>query len=472
MKVAPLVIACLAAVVASGCIPSQPLAEGELDAAWSLSENVADAAEYVQPAIAGRRFPAKWTIYQHPSVIWSTVTIVRALDELETQPKEISFAVSPVHAEAMVSLLDKAGEMLAGLAKLTDASRSGHSERWAETMAKTLVQVEQIARMVSLDDPAEMGEMGEDPTGLAAGPLLKMLALYINENADGSLLGDLTAEDVGRLRTVLTQLALKVGFDLAGRQLPPDLRAGLVSVMRQADRMDTLQLALDELLADAVGKAPPSVGEGKTAKLARMISSWGPQSIHFFQQLIGQWDKIDNVELGLRRLGGRSVLTVDIHVLPGKEVRVAKAIILQPTLVFRGGTRIVLMPESPETDQTIVTFDPIGEGAVEIRFEGMAYSMARLFAFPLSSGAVREVRVFTHVPKRGDSVINAVVLMEATDTTKDPRRVLVFHDVRRRQLVRTAFAVQPVTVRTEQAFSYLNARRRWTYRRIKELAGH
>ena len=467
MKVAPLVIACLAAVVANGCIPSQPLAEGELDAAWSLSENVAAEAEYVQPAIAGRRFPAKWTIHQHPSVIWSTVTIVRALDELETQPREIAFAVSPVHAEAMVDLLDMAGEMLAGLAKLTDASRSGHSERWAETMAKTLVQVEQIARMVSVDDPAEMGE---DPTSLAAGPLLKMLALYINENADGSLLGDLTADDVGRLRTVLTQLALKVGFDLAGRQLPSDLRTGLVGAMRQADRMDTLQLSLDELLADAVGKAPPSVGEGKTAKLARMISSWGPQSIHFFQQLIGQWDKIDNVELGLRRLGDRSVLTVDIHVLPGKEVRVAKAIILQPTLVFRGGARIVLIPESPETDQTIVTFDPIGEGAVEMRFEGMTYSMARLFAFPLSSGAVREVRVFTTVPKRGDSVINAVVLMEATDTEEDPRRMLVFHDVRRRQLVRTAFAVEPVTVKTVQGFSYLNARRRWTYRRIKELA--
>jgi len=455
----------------SGCIPSESLQSGQLDAAWSLSQNIGSIAAYEQPSIAGRRLPARWIIHQRKSVILSTVSIVRAMDRLQDgQPEEIAFAVSPTHTQALVDLLDKASGVLKGLSSLTESQHGEGTEKWAITMADTLTQIEEIARMASLEGPETPDGPADEPAGMAAEPLLKMIVSYLDESSEGRLLSDLAPEDITRLRMVLTQLALKVGFDLAGKQLPQDLVARAAGVMRQAERMDTLNASLTDFLSQAAQDAPPAAEEGRATKAVYLISTWGPKGIRFLQALIRQWDKIDSVEIAFRQFEDQPVLTAVINVLPDKQVRVAQQVIFQPTFVFRGQSQVVVIPELPETNETVAIFEPIGDGAVEMRFEGIVYGLAKLLAFPLTDGAVREVRVFTHTPTRGDSIVNVVVLMEATGDKADPRRVLVFQDVRRQRLVRSAFSVEPITLRKEQVFSYLNPQRRWTYRRIKSPA--
>ena len=102
----------LAAVIAGGCIPSYPVAQGELDEVWRLTDGLSSDSPWRRPTVAGQKLPSRWFIRQHPSVIWSTVSIVRAVDELETEPDQISFSVSPTHTQTVVDLLDRASEML------------------------------------------------------------------------------------------------------------------------------------------------------------------------------------------------------------------------------------------------------------------------------------------------------------------------------------------------------------------------
>ena len=459
----------LAAVIAGGCIPSYPVAQGELDEVWRLTEGLSSDSPWRRPTVAGQKLPSRWFIRQHPSVIWSTVSIVRAVDELETEPDQISFSVSPTHTQTVVDLLDRASEMLEGLGEIAEVAETNQSAEWSELMAEALIRAEQISRAVSLDAAELHAETGQEG-GIAAEPLLRMLALYINEGAGGELLAELDPNEINRIRSVLMQVALQLGFDLASRQLPPDLRQRVDTLMQGVDRLADVQESLQDLLAEAADQAPPAPAETKTSRIIKLVSGWGPKGIKFIQTFVVQWDRMEGIDLDFRFHGDVPVMTATVHVQPGKEVRLADAVIFQPTMIFRGSSRITIIPELPETNETVVLFEPIDGGDVEMRFEGLAYSMARAFAFPLDHGALREIRVFTHSAKPGQRVVNVAMLMEATDDTEDPRRMLVFQDVRQTELVRSAFDVETVETRTEQVVSYLSPTRRHTYRRVKTPA--
>jgi hypothetical protein len=56
--------------------------------------------------------------------------------------------------------------------------------------------------------------------------------------------------------------------------------------------------------------------------------------------------------------------------------------------------------------------------------------------------------------------------MEATAATGDPRRLMVFQDVRQEKLVREAFDLRTEQVARRQVFNYLTPDRRYTYHRM------
>lgn len=447
-----------------GCIPSEPMAEGELDGYWVLAEDASQSAEPYRPVVSGKQLPSRWTVQQGSSLIWSTVTIVRAMDKLETEPESISFSVSPEHAESVIEMLDNIRDVLETLESMAESAERGQTQEWASLMAQTLVKIEQISRAVNVG--AEGGD-GESEPALAAEPLLRMVAVYVNENSGGELLAGLGPEEIGRLRTLLTQIVLQIGFDLVGKQVETDLRHDIVEMMEGADAVTESEDALRDLLSEQLSQAPASTREAEAAGLIRGATKWGPRGIRFLQAFILQWDQMDSIELVFQQRGGDSVLTTIINVLPDKEVRLAEAVIFQPTIVFRGSSRMVIIPKHPQTGETIVSFEPIDDGAVEMRFVGLPYTAARLAGLPLASGPVRQVRVFTHSPKQGDRVIHAKVLMQASDDRDDPRRMMVYHDARRVRLARSATAVETVTDHSEQVVTYFTPDRRYTYRRVK-----
>ncbi|MHC4985457.1 MAG: hypothetical protein ACYTFO_04800 [Planctomycetota bacterium] len=458
-------------VALGGCIPSYAIREGELDAAWSLTEDPTGEAPLRQPIVGARALPAKWVIRQHESLVWSTVTVLRAFESFDQEPEEISFAISPDHIEALAAILDQMGELFASLEGLAESGQGSDRREWAEGLADILIEAESIARAVSLDDLEDLANAPDEPAGLAAGPILQMLALFINENAGGSLMEDLSPKDVGRIRMILTVLALKTGFDLADKDVPPELLKQVDEMMTSTARFDELRASLADFLAEEVGQAPPASSSGGTRKAVELTAEWGPRAMDFLTGLIRQWDKMDRVELSFHDVDDRPQLAATVHVRPGEEVRFVQTIFFQPTFVFRGSTRIVLLPMTPETHHTAIVFEPIDGGAAEIRFEGFVYSMARTFAMPLANSVLREMRVFTGTGPGGVRIVNAAVLMEALDGDGDPRRMLVYHDVRRDTKRRTAFAIETIRQHKMQTFSYLTPSRRYTYQRVKVLEG-
>jgi len=456
-----LVVACV-----GGCIPSTQLAEGQIDTMWSLSEDPTPMSTYSQPTFGKQKLPSYWRITQRPSVVWSTVSIVRAFESIKRGDEQADFAISPFHTKQVVAVVADIRATLDNLSELIEASGSDR-RLWARKMAETLAGVEGVARMVSLEERSDVGSRAEDASGIAAGPLLQMLAAYINENAGGGLLDDLKSEDIGRLRAVLTQIVLRVGFDLAGRELPEELREATVAMMREADRLESIEQSLNQFLFDSVTAAPRSASQGQLSKLVKVISSWAPRGLRMFQGFLEQWDQMESMELEFRKVNGRSIVAVTITVKPGRQVRLAGAVTAQPALVFRGATRILVIPATEPAAQTVVSFQPIEGGSAELRFEGIIYSLVRLFAFPLADGTLREIRVSGQSRDQGWKLVNIAVVTEVRSDKKDPRRVLVFQDARRKRILRSLFSVESVDEESRQVFNYITPNRRYTYQRTK-----
>lgn len=453
-----------------GCVPSFPLAEGEIGSMWQLRGDVTKQTLLAQPTFGQQQLPARWIIKQRPSVILSTVSIIRAYDRVKEGTETIEFAISPTHTETLVDLIEDARRILKSIGELAEAASGADRRLWAKKMAEVLAQVEGIARMVSLEEDGEGLGRAVDPTGFAAGPLLEMLAVYLNEHSDGNLLADLKPGDLDRVRSILTQMALRLGFDLAGKQLPPELRQSAISMMRKAEKLDLLEQSLSEFLLGEIGKAAPAPREGQMSKIVRIASAWAPRGLEIIQAVISQWDQMDGVELEFRRLGEQPVIAIIMNVKPGREVRIADVLIAQPTLVFRGSSKIVVVHSAEGTGETVVSFEPIDGGSAELRYEGIIYGLVRLFAIPLADGRLREVRVFSNPTQQGLQLVNVTMLSEARGDKTDPRRMLVFQDVRRKRIVRDAFSVTSVTESMEQIFNYVTPTRRYTYKRLKAAA--
>ncbi|MBE3069618.1 MAG: hypothetical protein IMZ66_05210 [Planctomycetes bacterium] len=464
----PLTVAALAALVAAcgGCMPSVKLEEGQLDHYIALTHGIAaDAAPY-RPSLGTRLLPSRWIIQQKPSVVWSTISLLRAAERLKEGADQIELSVSPAHAKTLADVFAQARAAVEDLREISASDGPMDRQRWAQGLATALARIESVSRLATLEGAARQSGGAAEPMGMAAEPMLELVALYLNEQTSGNLLGDLSAQDISRLRTVLAQLALRLGFAAAGKQPPDDLRDVVVARMEQADRVNDLEVSLRGVLAEAADRASPSPAAAGLAGTLRTVLGLAPPVLKALESLVSQWDRIDRVEIELCRAEERIVVAATVHVLPGKEVRIARPAFYIPVIALRGTSRIVVQPELPGTGETVVSFEPVDDGAVEMRFEGPAYALARLMVVPLADGALREVRVFSTTRPRGTEVTHVALLMEAKGAKGDPRRMLLYQDVRHKDLVREPFSVRSVVEQTEQVFNYLTPDRRYTYQRL------
>jgi len=463
VRAAGCAVAMLAALWAAGCMASRPLGPGEMDRYWSMTHDTEPSLAHLAASLGGRALPSRWVIRQQPSLIRSTVSLVRAGERLRAGTEEIEFSVSPAYARMAADLLARARAAIVDLAETAESGSSGDSRRWAETLVRALAQVESISRAVAPDDETQAGE----PLGLAAEPLLELISVYLNERTGGALVPEMKPQEAERVREILAQMVLRVGFSMAGRELEPGVRESVAEAMRRAGGPGADAPALADVLQQHLAKAPPAAAEGHIGPTVRAMLTWAPKMLQAMESLLGQWDRMDRVELDLLKRDGEVLVAVGLYVRPGQEVRLPKLIMLQPDVVFRGGCRMSVLPHHPTTRETVVAFDPVEGGAVELRFEGIAYGLVRLLAFPLASGALREIRVLAASRAEGDQVNHVAVLMEAAGEKGDPRRLLVFQDVRIKDLLRRPFSVESIVRGEAQAFSYLTPVRQFYYRRAK-----
>jgi len=539
----PAVVVVVGAAAVAGCIASERIAPTDLDRWTALAYVPSALGPVVSPEVAGRRLPGRWVFRRHPSVLWSAESLVRAADRLRAgEAEEVEVLLSPKHARSAADLLARGRGVLLQMRDACDLDRAGgpgsrrvDAERWADGMARALAGLEGVVRAV-VPDPAST-RRGEEPLGVSAGPILEMVLGYLDQRAGGAVLGDLGPEEAGRVRSVLVQTALAVGFAAAGRRVPEGLRQGVETALGEAAEPEEAVPRLREMLAEAVRRAPPAPGgTGALAGPVRSVLVYAPKALEALERLARQWDRMEAVTVELRRgpvglaaegegAGGEAseaetVVAVTLAVRDGREVRLENLVMFQPVLAVRGRCRLVVMPDHPPTGETVVAFEPlpprpgpearaggemvgpaggggaldtvaggrgVGEGgggdqraarpetgAVELRFEGLVWGLAKLLVLPLADGRLREVRVFTGGNAEGgraDRILNVALVMEAKGAKGDPRRLLLFQDVRRRRIERGPFAIRTVAERTEQVFHYLTPEKRYTFKRVKSPAG-
>lgn len=452
---------------ASGCIPSQALTEGEIDRHWYLQADAWGRAKPQTLKLAGKPLPSRWVFRQEPSLVWSTVSIVRAIDKLKAGSEEFNVAVSPAHASMLSSVLSDLRSTLEDLREIADPDTPKNPERWASAVAEVLVLTERISRIAAAeDDRADEKRLG-DPLGWSAGPMIQMLTAYLNERSEGNLLAGMEPDQVGRLREVLVQLVLRVSFAAAGKQDPPALRETIIRTMREAKRPETLEKTLAKTLLKEAEQAPPAKSASQLKKLLSGTFAVAPRMLELLEMFIGQWDRVDSMLIEFRRgYKNQPIVSVTLNVKPGRRLRLANLSFMQPAIVFRGGTRITVQAKETHTTETVVLFEPLEGGRAEIRFEGILYGLVRLLALPLDDAALREIRFLSASGPAG-RLTSVTVLMDALSDKKDSRRIMMFQDVRTTRISRTAFDIRKLTQRTEQIFNYITPSRRYTYRRTK-----
>jgi len=467
------------AAATAGCIGSERLDPGDLDRWSALHADTASLGPCMCPEVAGRRLPKRWVFREHPSLVWSAMSIARVDDRLEEGAEEIEVLVSPEHARALADLMARGRESMQEMREVCEFDEEVDARRWAEGMAKALAGMDGVARTV-VAGPAD-ARRGQEPLGASAAPVLHMLVQYLNQRAGGALLADLPPEDLHRVRVILVQTVLQVGFAAAGRRPPDGLREAVVAEMEAAEVPEDLKPPLAQMLARAVEQAPPaSAGTGSLSGPVRAVLSYAPKALQALEMLARQWDRMDHVAFEFHRCKDQPIVAATLAVREGQEVRLRDMVMFQPVLAFRGTSRVVIVPKLPPTGETVVAFEPVaaakegqgddgGEegGGVEIRFEGLAWGLAKLLVLPLADGRLREVRVFVGEAGQADRIVNVALVMEAKGGNGDPRRVLHFQDVRRRRIERGPFQVRTVTERTEQVFNYLTPDKRYTFTRVK-----
>ncbi len=459
----------LVSVASAGCVPSYPVGKGDLDRYWQLTD-LADGTEPAAPKAAdGFRMPTLWVIRADDDANNASASINRAMTMLREGTDTIDFSASKQHADAIVSALRNIRAGLDRLEEMIDTAGRSSRNQWAAALAAALVKVEQVSRPLMAEPDAEESH-GARPgaaTADAARPMLHMITMYINEQARGGLLSELTPGEKGRLRDVLAGVMVQVGFEVAGKAATAQVRREIVEMMRNRGNLPalTLQADLAARLTERIATAPPARGDNKR-QMVQAALKWGPKVIGLMEAFLSQWDRMDSITVQLLQRQGRSAVGAAIAVKPGKSVLLADVVAHMPTIAFTGGTRIIAQPDATGAGEMVVSFDPINEdGAVEIRYEGSAYAMVRMLAIPLASGPLREIRMSHSSPIEGKQLINVAILSEASDDKADPRRMIVVQHATVKRLVREAFDIRMVTEKSETAVNYITPHKRYTYLR-------
>ncbi len=469
-----LIMLVLASTAMAGCVPSYPLGKGDLDRYWLLTDMATDSRPVVPKAAEGFRMPTRWVIRQDANTARAEATIDRAMAQLREGTDEIEFSISDADAGVMLTVLQ---DIRAGLDRIEDvidtAGRSSKNQ-WAAALAAALVKAEAVSRPFMTEPGATEPDAPKaaKPSGAAAQPMLHMITMYLNEQARGGLLSELSTAEKGRLRDVLAGVMVQVGFEVAGKTATAEVRREIVEMMRNRGDLPTitLQAELATRLTERIVTAPPARGDGKQ-RMVQATLKWGPKVIGLMEAFLSQWNRMDSITVEMLDRQGRTAVGATIAVKPGPPVRIADVVTGMPTIVLTGTTRIIAQPDATGAGETVVAFEAGKQGgAVEIRYEGAIYAMVRALAIPLASGPLREIRMSSSSPIEGEQLVNIAVLSEASNDKTDPRRMIVVQHATVKRLVREAFDIRMVTEKSETAVNYITPTKRYTYLREKQPA--
>ena len=447
----------------AGCVPSYGVARGEFDRYWMLTDMSSGAKPAAPKAGEGFRMPTLCIIHIEDDETIASDSLRRAMVELREGANELEFSISSSQTAGVVDVLRDIRLAMERMEQMLDTAGRASRNQWAAALASALVKAEILSRPFTAEPNSPAARPG-DVFGAAAGPMLQMLARYLNEQAESGLFGQLTPVEKRRLHDALAEAMIQAGFEVAGKAATRQVRREVAAMMRGSTDPTALQRDLAKLLAERLATAPPAHGNSKQL-LVRNILKWGPKVLGLMESFLAQWDRMESITVELLERRGRMAVAVTIAVKPGKQVRLADIVTGMPAIVFDGKVRLIAQPDAVGTGETVISFESgKGGGAVALRYEGFLFDLARLLAVPLANGPLREVRISSNSPPRGRQLFNIALLSEAADDDKtDPRRMIVVQNTSLKHLVREAFEVHTVTEGSQSVFNYITPQRRYTY---------
>jgi hypothetical protein len=456
----------LSAMATSGCIPSHDVSQDDINDWWTLTpaeQQVILPSKTATPEKRELGMPRHWTIRQSDSVIGATVSLVRAMDAIDAGADRVEFSLADDHIQPVLDMLADVRSTMGELNAMLGGSGEVNRQAWASTLAEALVTVELVARRT-----AGQADASQTDAAMAAKPVLDLMTSMMESQSGQRLLAELDVKDIGRLRQSLVQVILRMGFDIAGRQTTPQLTTQTARKLRNAEDLTKIQGDLALWLAEQLEEASPSATGNR--EVVKDVLAYGPKGILMFERFFSQWGKMESMTVDFAKTTDDSqALVATVRVKDGQEIRIDDIMTGVPVIVIRGESRISVLPGGGPAESFAVTFNPVDEGAIELRFEGLLYGLVRLFAFPLDDGPLREIRVATASRSRGEQLLNVAVLMESSRDVDDPRRMLSVQDVRRKRVVRDVLETRTVTEHSETLVHYITPQKRYTYQRIKNV---
>lgn len=458
----PLILAL--ALAAGGCIPSREVTREEISRAWYLESDPWPKASPMPLNMGEKQLPSRWVFQYDKSLIWATVKTVRAIDALEagSAGDEVVFAIAPEHAKLVADELAKFRHSVESLREIAEAAGKNDPDAWAGGLADALVEVEKIARVAATDGGASGSG---DPVAWTTGPIVQMIAGFLNDESNGRLLAEMGHPEKGTLRTVLAQVVLRLGFAIANKEVAPSVAEDVVEAMSGTDDPARLNGTLRAMLVEALPNSAPAAANDEIARMISRALKFTPPALRVIEAFVRQWDKMESLAIEFRRLGEERVVAMTLRVKPGRFASIAGLYPMQPELRFHHGCRATVLPKQSSTNETTVLLEPLDDGAAEVRFHGLGWGLVRLLAIPIDDAAVRGVRVWSGQTNPGYEATTVTLLMEATGSAGDRRRMIVFHDVRETQAIRQSPDLARQTVRKRLSFSYLTPHRIYEYQR-------
>lgn len=460
-------VACLGLALLGGCMASEPIAPGRMDDAWQLTPSQWNEAQAQSLTVNDRQAPYRYEVAYEPSVAWSVIGLHRTAEQFAELTEVARFPISETHARAIAALLRRLADRAARLADALESTGRGAETRWAEATAAILAQAHEVVASVN-PDPARRAELTiDETTGWVLVPMLEMLANALYDEP-AARPGE-QAEQLARTEQAVARTLLTIAFRLTGRPLPNDALRDVLQVLRTQPHDKAARNATKLLLAyrhlTPRTYEPMRDAAAEAARAARRFAG----ALRYLADLSGQWANVDTLAVEIRSLGERRVVAFEFAVKPGRRVVWRGPNALAPDVVFTGHGRVVVQPEefSAERMAFAVLFESDADGGMTLNFGGLAFSLVRLFAFPLETARLREIRYRSGLAAEGQSGREVTVFLAPPG------------DGAGRQMIRFESAsvprfkdrpdLPPQLLGREETirFEYLNEQRRWHYERTK-----
>jgi len=451
----------------TGCVPSEPMAPGAMDALWNPDASLWSQAQVDPISLGEGKSLHRVEVAYEPSVVWSIIGLNHVVRDGPDADGILHLPVSEPHARATARLLeDLADKVQAVTAAAETADRN--PDRWAGSVAELLGFVHGMTASLDPDIEARRRVRVDDTAAWVVLPLLEMLAGQ--DDAAETSLGEPAAgpgEDLRRVESKISRVALTIALRLAGRPMTVDLLDRILTIQRSrpaAEADEDTQSALQGYLARTPRRYPSLAA---TAKRASHAAGRMARGMKYLAALSAQWPKVNLLAIEMRRRQDSRIVSLEFDVRDGQTVELSDLHFAAPKVTFTGHGRVVVQSDSQDEAATTVVFESDDREGIGLHFDGIIYGFVRLLAFPLTDAHLRQVRYRPlRDPQTGASTRVVEVFMETVRAQGDRRRLIRVSTTSTPQFEPRAQLPPRLTGRTRRIeLDFYNGQRRWFYTR-------